>query len=307
MRRNALSPQIVGIIAMSVAGALLSCHDAITKYLAPNYPLGEIIFFRQLTSTLILTLFVLATTGLGTFRVNNVAGQIARATLFVMSTSLIALSVTVLPLATALAIIFASPLVVAALSATALGEPVGPRRWAAILGGFIGVLIIIRPGGTSFTWLLLIPVAAACASALRDVMTRILHRTDGTNAILFWSNITIMAATLATMPYGWKPIATPDVAFLVTAGALNLLAHFLMITALRLGDAALVTPFRYTSLVWAALLGYLVWGHVPDTFTVLGAAVIVSAGIYLVIREAQVKSQGTSAPGTNQPPPARTS
>ena len=194
-----------------------------------------------------------------------------------------------LPLETALAIIFASPLLVAALSAATLGERVGPRRWAAIIVGFIGVLIIIRPTDASFTWLLLIPVAAACASALRDITTRILHRTDNTNAILFWSNIAILIATLFTMPYGWKEIAAPDIGILAIAGGLNLLAHFLTITALRLGDAALVTPFRYTSLIWAAFLGYLIWGHIPDQWTALGAGIIVVAGIYLVIRESQLR------------------
>ena len=295
MRASALSPQLVGIIAMSAAGVVFSCHDAITKYLAPSYPLGEIIFFRQLSSTIILTLYVHFTTGIGAYRVTNVPGQIARAVLFLVSTTLIALSASVLPLATALAIVFASPLLVAALSATALGEPVGPRRWAAIVAGFIGVLIIIRPGDASFTWLLLIPLAAATASALRDIMTRILHRTDNTNAILFWSNIAIMLATLGSMPYGWKQIATPDMGILAIAGALNLLAHFLTITALRLGDAALVTPFRYTSLVWAASLGYLIWGHIPDEFTVIGATIIVTAGIYLVIRESQVKAHAAKS------------
>ena len=213
--------------------------------------------------------------------------------LFVLSTSLIALSVSVLPLATALAIVFASPLLVAALSATVLGEPVGPRRWGAIIAGFIGVLIIIRPGDASFSWLLLIPVAAASFSALRDVVTRILHRTDNTNAILFWSNIAIMLATLGSVPFGWKQVAQADIAIIALAGALNLLAHFLMITALRLGDAALVTPFRYTSLVWAALLGYLIWDHIPDQYTIIGATIIVAAGIYLVIREARAKARPT--------------
>lgn len=290
MRASGLSPQLVGILAMSAAGFVFSCHDAITKFLAPHYPLGEIIFFRQLTSTIILTIYVQCTTGLGAYRVSNVSGQLGRAILFALSTTLIATSVMVLPLATALAIVFASPLLVAALSATALGEPVGPRRWAAIIAGFVGVLIIIRPGNASFTWLLLIPVAAASASALRDIVTRILHRTDNTNSILFWSNIAIMLATLASLPYGWKEIAPVHVGIIVLAGALNLLAHFLTITALRLGDAALVTPFRYTSLVWAAVLGYLVWDHIPDQYTVLGAAIIVAAGIYLVIRESQVKA-----------------
>ncbi|MGI9479671.1 MAG: DMT family transporter [Hyphomicrobiaceae bacterium] len=290
MRASGLSPQLVGILAMSAAGFVFSCHDAITKFLAPHYPLGEIIFFRQLTSTIILTIYVQFTTGLGAYRVSNVSGQLVRAVLFALSTTLIATSVMVLPLATALAIVFASPLLVAALSATALGEPVGPRRWAAIIAGFIGVLVIIRPGNASFSWLLLIPVAAASASALRDIVTRILHRTDNTNSILFWSNIAIMLATLASLPFGWKEIAPVHIGIIVLAGGLNLLAHFLTITALRLGDAALVTPFRYTSLVWAAVLGYIIWNHIPDQYTVLGAAIIVAAGIYLVIRESQVKA-----------------
>jgi drug/metabolite transporter (DMT)-like permease len=291
MRASALSPQLVGILAMSAAGVVFSAHDAITKYLSTNYPLGEIIFFRQLVSITLLTTYVFFTTGLRDLKTSRIKGQTTRSLLFVASTILIGTSVSVLPLATALAIVFSSPLLVAALSATMLGEPVGPRRWTAIIAGFIGVLIIIRPGGASFTWLLLIPVAAASASALRDIMTRILHRTDNTNAILFWSNVAILLATAFSMPYGWKEIATPDIGFLVVAGALNLLAHFLTITALRFGDAALITPFRYTALVWAALIGYLVWGHIPDQWTIVGAIVIVGAGVYLVVRGSQVNAR----------------
>jgi len=289
MGRTTLPPQVLGILAMSAAGAVFSGHDAITKYLADTYPIGEIVFFRQLSATVILMIFIAASSGFASLKPINVGGQIGRSMLFVVSTVLIATSVSLLPLPTALAIVFASPLLVAALSATALGEPVGPRRWAAILAGFVGVLIIIRPGDASFTWLLLIPVAAAAASALRDITTRILHRTDNTHAILFWSNIAILLAMLCTVPFGWKDVSPAHGALLVLAGGLNLLAHFLTITALRLGDAALVTPFRYTALVWAALLGFLIWGHIPDSYTVAGAIIIVGAGIYLVLREAQLR------------------
>jgi len=288
--RAPLSPQLLGILAMSAAGAVFSLHDALTKYLSATYPIGEIIFFRQLTSTIILTLYVQMTAGLGAYKTTEIRFQLVRSVLFVISTTLIALSVSVLPLATALSIVFASPLLVATLSATTLGEPVGPRRWLAIIIGFVGVLVIIRPANASFSWLLLIPVAAASASALRDIATRILHRTDSTYAILFWSNIAILIAMLFTIPYGWKPVATPDIAILIAAGTLNLLAHFLTITALRLGDAALVTPFRYSSLVWAALIGYIGWNHVPDQWTIIGATIIVAAGVYLVVRGAQVNT-----------------
>jgi drug/metabolite transporter (DMT)-like permease len=293
--RAPIPPQVLGILAMSAAGAVFSCHDAITKYLSASYPVGEILFFRQLASTIVLTIFVAFTQGLGSLKTTNVSGQSSRAVFFIGSTVLIAWSVTVLPLATALAIVFSSPLLVAALSGLTLGERVGPRRWAAIIVGFIGVLVIIRPGNASFSWLLLIPIAAACTSALRDITTRILHRTDSTNSILFWSNIGILIAAPLSIPFGWKEIATPHIAFLIAAGCLNLLAHFLTITALRLGDAALVTPFRYTSLVWAALLGYVIWGHIPDEWTVLGAAIIVSAGVYIVIRESQIRRRAMKA------------
>ncbi len=289
MRFPVLSPQILGILAMSAAGAVFSGHDAVTKFLAAHYPLGEIIFFRQISALVLLTAFITATEGLGTLKVRNGGGQVLRASFFTFSTVLIAASVVALPLSTALAIVFASPLVVAALSAATLGEPVGPRRWGAIIAGFIGVLVIIRPGGTSFSWLLLIPVAAACASAFRDITTRILHRTDSTNSILFWSNVFVIAVAACSLPFAWVPLAPEHIGFVVLAGGLNVLAHFLTITALRLGDAALVTPYRYTALVWAALLGYAIWGDVPDMFTIAGALIIVAAGVYLVVRESQVK------------------
>lgn len=274
---------------MSAAGAVFSCHDTLTKYLSDHYPVGEIVFFRQLAGTFILCAYVYATKGLGTLKPVNVKGQLGRSITFVGSTLLIALSVIVLPLPIALSIVFSSPLLVAALSSVTLGEHVGPRRWAAIIAGFFGVLIIIRPGDASFTWLLLIPVAAAAFSAMRDISTRLLHRTDNTFAILFWSNIAILLVTLGSIPFGWNSVAPEHMSLLVLAGALNLLAHFLTITALRLGDAALVTPFRYTALVWASLLAYAIWGYIPDQYTVIGALVIVAAGIYLVIRESQLR------------------
>jgi drug/metabolite transporter (DMT)-like permease len=288
MRAPTLSPQLIGILTMSAAGAVFSGHDAITKHLATRYPVGEIIFFRQLSALVILTIIIHFTQGLGAIKAVNIPGQGLRALCFVVSTFLIAISVIVLPLPTALAIVFSSPLLVALMSATALGEPVGPRRWTAIIVGFIGVLVIIRPTDASFTWLLLIPVAAACASAIRDIITRILHRTDNTNAILFWSNVAILAATALTLAYEWSPVETADIGFFVLGGVLNTLAHYLTITALRFGDAALVTPFRYTALVWAALLGFLIWGHIPAQIEVIGAAIIVAAGVYLVVRGSQV-------------------
>ena len=291
MSQPSTPPQLIGILTMSAAAAVFVGHDAVTKYLAERYPLGEIIFWRQLASAVLLTIYIWFAHGLKTVRPVNIGGQSLRAFAFVASTVLIAVSVAVLPLPLAVAIVFSSPLVVALLSATALGEPVGPRRWAAIIAGFIGVLVIVRPGGASFTWLLLIPVLAATASAVRDITTRRLHRTDSTYAILFWSNLAVLVCSVGTVYWGWLPVTGFDAALIVLGGVLNTLAHFLTITALRYGEAAVVTPYRYTALVWAAIVGYLVWGDLPDEWTVAGAGIIVAAGVYLAMREGRAKAK----------------
>jgi drug/metabolite transporter (DMT)-like permease len=280
-----MSPQTKGIAAMALAAALLTLHDAITKYLAESYPIGQVVCFRQLSSLFMLLVFVQFGPGWGSLRINSIKGQSIRALSFIAATVLIVASVSLLPLATALSIVFASPLVLAALSVPLLGEKVGPHRWLAIFGGFIGVLVIIRPINPTFDWLLLVPVAAATASALRDIATRLISRTETPMSILFWSNVAVILAAALTLPFGFVEIASLDYLWLAFAGLLNIVAHFLMISALRLADASLVAPFRYSALIWAAILGFAVWGHVPDLWTFVGAVIIVISGIYLVLRE----------------------
>lgn len=270
---------------MALAAALLSLHDAITKHLAESYPIGQVVCFRQISSLMMLVIFVHFGPGWGKLRINSLKGQSVRALSFIAATVLIVASVSLLPLATALSIVFASPLVLAALSVPLLGERVGLHRWLAIIGGFVGVLVIIRPVNPDFDWLLLVPVAAATASALRDIATRLISRTEEPMSILFWSNVAVILAAACTLPFGFKAIAVVDYGWLAFTGLLNILAHFLMITALRLADASLVAPFRYSALVWATILGYAIWGHMPDVWTFVGAAIIVASGIYLVLRE----------------------
>ncbi|MCB1511550.1 MAG: DMT family transporter [Hyphomicrobiaceae bacterium] len=296
-----MSPQSKGIAAMVLAAALLSAHDAVSKYLAQSYPIGQVVFYRQMFSLALLAVFIQVFGGWTRLKINSYRGQGIRAIAFIAATVLIVTSVAALPLATALSIIFASPLVLAALSVPLLGERVGLHRWLAILGGFAGVLIIIRPIDPAFNWLLLLPVCAACSSALRDIATRLISRTEDPLSILFWSNIAVIIASALTLPigfapFGMRPIAAVDYAWLALAGYLNIQAHFLMISALRIADAALVAPFRYSALIWAALLGYLVWNHVPDGWTVVGALVIVASGIYLLIRERRAAAHGKPAP-----------
>lgn len=281
---TALTPQIRGIAAMIAASLLLTLNDAITKVLTESYSVGQVIAFRQAFAMLVIIPYIHWVTGWGAIRVANRAGVALRALCFIATTVLIVVSFALLPLALVTAIAFSSPIFVVAFSHLFLGERVGPRRWLAVLAGFTGVLVIVRPGGAGFEVALIVPVLAALTSAFRDTVTRYLSRSDTSIAILFWSMIAVIAAASLSALAGWKPVTPGALAWLAGCGVLNAAAHFLMIDSLRLGDASLVSPFRYTSLVWAAILGFLIWGHLPDLWTVLGAAVIIAGGIYIIER-----------------------
>ncbi len=279
------SPQIKGIAAMIAGALLLSMNDAVSKFLSESYPVGQILGLRHAVALAIILAYVRWTADWRVLRIENRAGQALRGATFVATTAFVVLSLSLLPLATVTAIAFSSPIFVVALSGPMLGERVGVRRWLAVLAGFAGVLLIVRPGTAAFDWLLVLPALAAVCAGLRDGVTRRLSRTDSSVSILFWSTVCVVVASLATVPFGWRPVDAAGAAWFVLNGAFSAGAHFLMIDALRLGDASLVAPFRYSGIVWAALLGLIVWGHVPDGWTLAGTAVIIASGIYIVERE----------------------
>ena len=274
--------EIKGVALMMLGIAVLSAHDAVSKYLAERYPIGQVVCLRQLASLLFILPFALATAGLAGLRVVNVTGQLRRAVAFVGTAVLMVASLAHLPLAIVTAIAFSSPLWIAALAPSLLGETMTRRRWIAVLIGFGGVLVIARPGGPSFAWVLLLPLATALANALRDMQTRELARSETSVSILFWSALLVIIVTALTYPLGWTAVTAADAGWLVLGGLLNALAHFAMIAAFRFADASALAPYRYTALLWALLLGWLVWSHIPDAWSLLGAALIVGAAAYAV-------------------------
>jgi drug/metabolite transporter (DMT)-like permease len=280
-----VSDTLKGIAIMVVGVAFLTANDAVSKYLTEFHPVGQVICLRQAATLLVIVPYVMAVTGWRALRVVSWPGQLTRGLLFVANAGLIVLALSLLPLATVITIMFASPILTAAMSMPVLAERVGRSRWIAILGGFAGVVIVLRPGAADFEWALLIAVAAAVANSLRDVQTRLLSRTETSIAILFWSTLIVMAAGALTAPFGWQPVTATAAAWFVLAGVFNAAAHFLLIVALRLGEATVITPVRYTSLVWAAVIGYFVWGELPDAWVLAGSAVIIASGIYMVRAE----------------------
>ncbi len=271
-----------GIVLMIISAALLALNDTVTKWLTESYPATQVWCLRTVF-VLIPILAVAAHRGRWReLRVVSWRGQAVRAALFVSTTLLIVLSLESLPLPDVMAIVLASPLFVAALSMRILGERVSAERWAIVAIGFVGVLLIVRPTG-AFQWIALIPVAASLSSALRDMVTRRIGRTETSLAILFYSSLAVIVIGLVSAPlFEWRAVSTGAWALLALNGALNGGAHFLMIESLRLGEAATVVPFKYSGLVWGLLLGFLVWRHIPDAWMLVGAALVAASGLYLL-------------------------
>lgn len=271
---------------MTAAAGLLTLNDAVSKHLTEHYPIGQVIALRQAAAFLIVLPYAWAYTGLGALRSVNHGGQLLRGILFIGSTVFTVTSLSVLPLSFVTIMLFSSPLFVALMSAPLLGERVSPQQWIAIAVGFAGVLLIVRPAGGVFAWVMLLPVLAAFTNGMRDALTRRISRTDTSISMLLWSGVAVMLAGLCTLPFGWNPVDLAGAGWFLAAGLFNAVAHFLAIEAFRLGNAAVVAPFRYTGLLWAMFIGFIIWREVPDAWMLAGAAVVVCAGVYMLRRGA---------------------
>ncbi|MBT6094996.1 MAG: DMT family transporter [Rhodospirillaceae bacterium] len=158
----------------------------------------------------------------------------------------------------------------------------------AVLVGFVGILIIFRPGGSVFQWAALFPLAASCTGALRDILTRKMSATETSEALLAYSTIGVALGGLGSLPFTqWQPVAWGDLGLFALNGLLIGGAHFLMIETFRYAQAALVAPFKYVSVIWATIFGFFMFGDVPESSTMIGGVVVISSGIYILHRERQ--------------------
>jgi drug/metabolite transporter (DMT)-like permease len=189
----------------------------------------------------------------------------------------------------ALAITFSTPFLVALLAGPVLNEWVGARRWAAIGAGFLGVLVVTRPGFGSIHPAALLSLTAAFTLAFYNVTTRLLARWDSSETTLFYSNLVGVLATTPMLPFVWSQPSFLDVILMVVVGAFGTIGHYLLIVAHRFTPASVLSPFMYTQLVWATTLGFVVFHDVPNKWTLAGAGIVVGSGLYLLHRE-RIKS-----------------
>ncbi len=282
---NSLSASQKGLAFMVLSGLLLTSQDAVVKWLTADYATGEIMFWRGLLCLLPMSVLIWRSGGVSTLRSARPGALASRSVLAAMTSLMIVVSFRYLPLADALAIVFFSPILLTALAVPMLGERVGARRWSAVGVGFIGMLLIVRPTGAGIGIAMLAPLAAACSSAFRDIVTRRLGATDPAVSILFYSTVLSTSIGLFDMPRGFAPPALADLALFLVIGVMWASAHLFSIMALACAEASAISPFKYLSLVWGAILGFLVFADVPDPWVVSGATLVVASGLYILRRE----------------------
>jgi len=273
-------------IGLQVAGcAFLIASDAVSKWLSQSYPVGQIISLRNVFVLIPILLVAWRTNNLMNLRVHSWKAQGSRAFFHVVAAALFVTSVSLLPLADVHAIGFSGPIFIAAMAPWLLGEHVGWRRWCAILVGFVGVLIMLRPTGASFQLIGLVPLAATLCASLRDIVTRRMSRTETSLSMLFFSSLAVILGGMTTLPIDWRPLTWASLALFALNGLVNGSAHFLIIESFRHAEAAVVSPFKYSTLLWAVLFGYILWGHVPDQWILIGTVPVIASGLYIVHRE----------------------
>ena len=284
---------IRSIALMVIASGLLTVQDAMVKWIAQSYPVGQVMTLRGVFVIATVVLWARARRRTADLRVSNWGLQLTRGTLMSVSTFLFVTGLTLMPIADAIAIAFAGPVIATALAALLLGEPVRWRRWTAVVIGFSGVIVMLRPTPELIRLVALVPLLAALVGAFRDIVTRRMGTGgESTLAIMLISTSVVTFAGLLTIPFGWVPLRIADLGWFVMSALLVGLAQALMIESLRLGEVGLVAPFKYTSLVWAVLLGLAVWGDLPDAWTWVGSSLVVGSGLYIWRREMTLARSG---------------
>lgn len=270
--------------------------DGISKVLAQSIAIPQILWVRYILFTL-LAVVLLRRIGLRQAMASKQPWlQAFRALLILVENGLFVLAFTYLPLADVHAVAAASPLLVIALSVPLLGEKVGPRRWIAVIAGFLGVLLIVRPGFQEIGWPLVIVLFAALLWGVYQVLVRMCSRTDLSDTTWAWSAVVGLLATTLVGPSSWVWPDPAGWAMLIAIALLGSAAHVALIKALSLAEASALQPYGYTLFLWAIIIGYLGFGDLPDRWTLAGGAIILASGLYAWHRERVRSREKPSAP-----------
>lgn len=273
-----------GIYWMLVTTGLFTSLDASAKYLSQDYPVPQVLWARFAFHLLFVSAFLGVRLSV-TLRSQRMGLQLLRSVLMLVTTGMFFFAVKSLPLADVVSIMFVGPLFVTALSVPLLRDYVGPRRWVAVGIGFLGALVIVRPGSGIMHGLAILPVLAAFSHALYTITTRQLANHDLPMTTLFYTAALGAVVTTVVVPFFW---VTPDLTgwlLMALVGFFGAAGHLTLIKALGYASPVVVAPLSYLSLLWSIGFGFALFGHLPDSTTLLGAALIAASGIYVFHRE----------------------
>ena len=271
---------------MMLAGvACLSANDALAKALTAGYSPLQILFLRNVIALPFTLAIGLVLCGPAALRSYRPAAHLLRGALWVGATIMFFTSFKYLALAEATALIFVAPFFITVISGLFLGDEVGWRRWLAVVVGFIGVLIVIRPGGAAFQPISLLPVATALVYAFLMLSARWVDRRESVWTLLVYLTAASALLSALIVPFVWVPVQSADLWRFAAIALVGTAGMTLMTQAFRLAPAVVVAPLDYTGLIWATLLGWVFWREAIDGMTVLGALVIVASGVFTILRE----------------------
>jgi len=272
---------------------MVACIKAV-----PGVPTGEVVFSRSFFALLPLVLyFGLKGQLASAFKTNNLKGQIKRTLAGGISMVMWFAALKLLPLPEAMAISFAAPIITLVLAVVLLKETMRIYRWSAAIAGFTGVLIILWPrlavlqtgvAGDGETLGALLVLASACLVAVAMIQIRELVATESTQSIIFYFTFTVMIGSLASMPFGWVWPTRSDATLLIGAGVFGGVGQILLTECYRHADASTIAPFEYTSMIWGLAIAYLLFSEVPSLTVLIGAAIVITAGLFIIHREHQL-------------------
>ncbi|SPJ23258.1 Riboflavin transporter [Palleronia abyssalis] len=268
-----------------LAFGLYATHDVVVKTLGSDYNPVQIVFFSVLFGFPLATLILMRERSASTLRPVH-PWWVAARTVAVVCTGLCGFyAFSVLPLAQTYALIFASPLIITILSIPILGEAVGRHRWAAVVVGLLGVMVVLRPGTADLSLGHLAALGAASGSAVASVIARRIAREERGVVLMLYPMMVNVLLMGALLPLVYRPMPLAHLGLVVLIAVFGFAAGLLMLVAFRLADAALVAPMHYSQIVWAALYGWAFFGETNDTATWAGAGLVIASGLYVVLRE----------------------
>jgi drug/metabolite transporter (DMT)-like permease len=283
-----VTPATIGIAMLLLATLLFTVMDSIAKNLTASYPVQQVIWARYFFQFALMLLLIPRLGIAGLLWTRRPGVHIARGLLLMISTYCMITAISIVPLADAYTITFTAPFLVTILSVPLLKERVGWRRWTAVLVGFAGVLIVFRPIAAPVHWAMLLPLITAACFALYQILTRKVSYDSRETAFMMlfylaWVGTAVMSAIV---PAYWQTVVAGDWAWMIGMGALGAAGHLILIRALAITPASLLSPFIYSQIVWALGIGYLWFGDLPSIWMLIGCAVIVASGLYVFYREA---------------------